>query len=69
MLPGGSRTACVIYNVFPWLDLYFADPAQQLITAGQDLDYLLIVGDLSDLICPTCEMDELPVTLNPKPSP
>ena len=29
--------------MFPGLDLYYTDPAQQLVTAGSDLD------DLSDL--------------------
>ena len=26
--------------MFPGLDLYYADPAQHVITAGHDLDYL-----------------------------
>ena len=36
MLPGGSRIICIIYNMFPGLDLYRTDPAN-LITAGWDL--------------------------------
>ena len=41
MLPGGSR------SLSPGLDLYYADPAQHLITAGQELDDL--DHDLSDV--------------------
>ena len=33
--------------MFHWLDLYNADPAQALTTAGEELDYL--DHDLSDL--------------------
>ena len=42
MLPDGSRIKSVwsIYNMFPVLDLYYADPAQPLTTAGEELDYL-----------------------------
>ena len=43
MLQGGSGKICMIYHMFPGLDLYCTDPAQHLITAGEDLD------DLSDL--------------------
>ena len=40
MLPGGSRTICAIRPLFPELDLYYADPAQPLTTAGEELDDL-----------------------------
>ena len=39
MLPGGSRTACMIWGVFPGLDLYCADLAPHIIAAGQIPDY------------------------------
>ena len=45
MLPGGSPVFYVIYSLyvemFPGLDLHYADPAQPLTTAGEEL------GDLS----------------------
>ena len=47
MLPGGSRTICMIYHIFSGLHLYYADPAQPLTMAGQELDDLN--HDLSDL--------------------
>ena len=48
MLPGGSHIiTCMIYHLFPGLDLYHTDPAQPLTTAGEELDYL--DHDLSDL--------------------
>ena len=37
--------------MFPGLDLYYADPAKPLTTAGEELDYLdydLSVDDLSE---------------------
>ena len=36
MLPGVSRTICIIYKEFPGLDLYStcADPAKHIITAA-----------------------------------
>ena len=37
----------MIKHTFPGLDLYYADPAQPLTTAGEELDYL--DHDLSDL--------------------
>ena len=40
MFPGGSRIICMIYHTFPGLDLYYADLAQHLITAGWDVDDL-----------------------------
>ena len=46
MLPGGNRIICIIYDMFPRLDLYCTDPAQPLTTAGEDLDDL--DRDLSD---------------------
>ena len=42
---------CMIYCRICFLDLYCTDPAQDIITAGQDLDDL---DDLSDL-----SMDDL----------
>ena len=39
MLPGGSRIICMIHHLLPGLDLYCADPAQPLTTAGEELDY------------------------------
>ena len=49
MLPGGSHTICIIQDMFPGLDLYHTDPAQHLITAGEDLDDLYDLSDISDL--------------------
>ena len=40
MLPGGSRMMCMIWDMFPGLDLYYADPAQSLTTVGEEIDYL-----------------------------
>ena len=37
MLPDGIRTICRIQHVFPAFDLYYADPAQPLTTAGEKL--------------------------------
>ena len=39
MLTVGSRLTRMFYDMFPGLDLYCTDPAQPLITAGEDLDY------------------------------
>ena len=47
MLPGGSRTICILEHVFPGLDLYYTDPAQTLTTAVKEPDDL--DDDLSDL--------------------
>ena len=47
MLPGVSRITCMIYIMFPGLDLYYADPAQPLTTAGKELD------DLDELLLST----------------
>ena len=38
---------CVTSDVFPGLDMYFTDPAQYIITAGEDLDDLEDLSDLS----------------------
>ena len=45
-----SRTylVCMIYHMFPGLDLYNGDAGQPLTTAGEELDDLLD-RDLSDL--------------------
>ena len=60
MLPGGSRVACMIYDMFPDVDLLkYTDPAQacttqifqnisHLVTIGWDQNYLLQI-----VICPT----------------
>ena len=40
---------CMIYRMFPGLDLYPTDPAQHFLTAGEELDDLQIYHDLSDL--------------------
>ena len=42
MLPGGSSVICVTEDTFPGVGsvLYCTDPAQHLITAGEDLDYI-----------------------------
>ena len=40
MLPGGSRMMCMIWDMFPGLDLCYADPAQSLTTVGEEIDYL-----------------------------
>ena len=41
MLPGGSRIETwMIEDMFPWSGLYYADPAQSLNTAGEELDDL-----------------------------
>ena len=45
---------CVIQHVFPGLDLYYADTAQPLTTAGEELDDLYDLDH--DLICPRCGM-------------
>ena len=43
MLPDEARIICMIYqHMIPGLNLYFADPAQPLTTAGEELDYLLL---------------------------
>ena len=47
MLPGETLTMCMIWHMFPGLDLYCTDPAQHLTTAGEDLSDL--DRDLSDL--------------------
>ena len=47
MLPDGTRIIGMIAHVFPGLILCYTDPAQHLIRAGYDLDYL--DRDLSDL--------------------
>ena len=38
MLPNGARKICVIYRAFRGLDLYYADPAQPITAAGEELD-------------------------------
>ena len=52
MLPGGGRTICY-EPMLPGLDLTYTDPAQHLITAGQDIDSLdrdlSVLSDLSDV--------------------
>ena len=40
MLPDGSGIICMIWAMFPGLDLYYTDPAQPLTTAGEELDGL-----------------------------
>ena len=47
MLPDGSCVLCMIQHMFPGLDLYYADPAQPLTAAGEELDDL--DHDLSNL--------------------
>ena len=42
MLPGGSRILYLVWRMFPGLNLHYTDPAQPLITAGEepeDLDH------------------------------
>ena len=62
----------MIWYMFPVLDLYYADPAQPLTWAGEELDYL--DHDLSGL-CPTCEIvapslgSSLGLETNPSLSP
>ena len=46
MLLAKSQIICMIWDVFPGLDLYYTDPAQHLIAAGLDPDDLS-VDDLS----------------------
>ena len=53
MLPDGTRIICIIWLMFPGLDLCCADPAQSLTTASEELDYL--DHDLSDL----CDLSDL----------
>ena len=43
MWPDGNRILCMI-DTFPGLDLYHADPAQHIITAG-----FQVLHDLDDL--------------------
>ena len=40
MLPDGTRIICMIWHMLPGLDLCYADPAQPLRTAGEELDDL-----------------------------
>ena len=41
MLPDGARITCMVYHMFPGLDLYYADPAQPLTTVvSEELDDL-----------------------------
>ena len=47
MLPGGNRIIYMIYHMLPGLDLYYADTAQPLTAAGEELDDP--DHDLSDL--------------------
>ena len=45
-----SHTTCLTCGIFPGLDLYNTDPAQHIITAGQDPDDLdRYLSDLSDV--------------------
>ena len=44
MLPGGTGKSCMIWHMFPALDLYYADPAQSPTMAVEDDLY-----DLYDL--------------------
>ena len=37
-MPGGIRIICMIWHMFPGLDLYYADPAQPLTTVDEELD-------------------------------
>ena len=36
----------MIWHMFPGLDLYYADPARQLITEGEELDDLQYTGQI-----------------------
>ena len=59
---GGSRIMCMIQGMFPALDLYRTDPAQHLITAGQDLsdlhrDLYDLDRDISDLDRDVSDLD------------
>ena len=47
MLPGWTRTVCMIWHMFSGLDRYCADPVQPLITASEEVDDL--DHDLFDL--------------------
>ena len=50
MVPRGGLITCMIWGMFPVLDLYYPDAGQLLITAGQDLDSLKSVyPHLSDV--------------------
>ena len=40
MLPDGTLIICVIWHIFLESDLYYANPAQLLTTAGEELDDL-----------------------------
>lgn len=44
------RILCMLYRMFSGLDLYYADPAGALSTAGEELDYLY--HDLSVIYLP-----------------
>ena len=50
MVPGGSRATCMIQHMFPGLDMYYADPAQHLTTAGEEL------GDLDHDLSEVCDV-------------
>ena len=43
MLLVGRRIVCMNWDMIPGLDMYGTDPAQHLMTAGQDIGDLLIV--------------------------
>ena len=52
MWPDGTRIISILCSTcFPALDVYYADPAQPLTTAGEELDHLDhdLDHDLSDL--------------------
>ena len=38
--PGERRITCMVQVMYPGLDLLYADPAQPLTTAGEELDNL-----------------------------
>ena len=42
MLPGGNHTTCMVWGMFPGLDMDYTDPARYLVTAGYDLCIHLI---------------------------
>ena len=52
MLPVGSRRICTIEDMFPGLDLSYADPVQRTSHNGQDR--ILICYIDRDPTCPTC---------------
>ena len=64
ILPGGTRIICVTWHIFLEYDLYCANPAQPLTTAGEELDDL--DHDLSE-VCFFVAQTVSPLSSRPTP--